>query len=235
MKPVETQPRRFIRGGLFAEFVVIVAGVLFALAVDAAWDSFQDRQFERASLVSLASDLAEVEDRLADSARRDSVIIARADALLSFSGVPADTFFVLVRGLFDTTPVQVRLGTYDELLNTGRLQLLRDRELRLALTEFDVAAGRLSDYSVQAEAQWNEIARPILYRSFDWDGIAVVGDLWGDPGPDYEAPRPGDAISLSMELRAAIRDRRTMVTVHRDLFGAPAVAAVQRLVELVAW
>ena len=38
---------------LGAEFVVIVVGVLVALAADAAWDSHDDRQAERGYLAAL--------------------------------------------------------------------------------------------------------------------------------------------------------------------------------------
>ena len=226
--------RRSAAARLSAEFLVIVAGVLIALAVDAAWDRFQDRQVEEASLESLAIDLDEAEKRLADSARRDSVIIARADALLAFSAVPADTFFFLFTGLFDTTPVEVRLRTYDELLNTGRLQLLRNRELRLTLTEFDAAARTLSSYSSQVEAQWNEIARPVLYRSVDWDGIAArIPEDFGQPGPDFVAPNPNESFTMNPELRSAVRDRRAFAKVHRDWFSAPVVEVLRRLRTLV--
>jgi len=220
---------------MLAELLVIVTGVLLALAVDAGWDRFQDRRFEAASLESLAVDVAEAQALLAESARRDSTMIARADRLLSFSTVPEDTLVSLVRGLFSTTPFEVRLRTYDELLSTGRVQFLRDRELRLTLTELDAAARVLSSYSSQVEVQWAELARPVLYRSVDWDGFAAISPVfWGEPGPDFASPGRDVSVRLSPEFRAVVRDRRTMLYVRKVSFGEPTAELLQALSDLLA-
>ncbi|MFT5435108.1 MAG: hypothetical protein ACI9OJ_005825 [Myxococcota bacterium] len=234
MKPEKTSRTR-VAGRLFSEFLVIVLGVLIALAVDAGWDRRQDREIERASIQSLVNDLDRADSLLTAAAQRDSVIIRRADSLLAFSVVPGDAFVSLISGIFDTTPVDVRLRTYDELLNTGRLQLLRDRDLRLTLTEFDAAARTLSDYSTQVDIQWSETARPVLYRSVDWDGIAALqGRVWGEPGPDLELPGPEQTVRLEAELRAAIRDRRALAAVRSSWFIAAASDVLERLRALVA-
>ncbi len=219
---------------MLAELLVIVTGVLLALGVDAGWDRFQDRQFESASLESLAVDVAEAQALLAESARRDSTMISRADRLLSFSAVPQDTLVRLVQGLFSTTPFEVRLRTYDELLSTGRVQSLRDRELRLTLTELDAAARVLASYSSQVEVQWAELARPVLYRSVDWDGIAATSPVfWGEPGPDFVFPGPDASVRLSPEFRAVVRDRRTMLYVRKVSFGQPTAELLQALSDLL--
>lgn len=237
MKPGDPDGRRYPdRRRLFAELLVIVTGVLVALGVDAGWGRLQDREFEAASLESLAVDVANAQSRLARSVRRDSTMIANADRLLSFSVVPADTFVVLVSSLFDTTPFEIRLRTYDELLSTGRVQLLRDRELRLTLTELDAAARVLASYSSQVEVQWAEVARPVLYRSVNWDGIAATSSsgYWGVAGPEYRPPGPDMEVHMSSEFRAAVRDRRTMVSVRSNLFGGPAAKLLLDVGELLA-
>jgi hypothetical protein len=223
-------------GRLFGELLVIIVGVLVALAFDAGWDRLQDRKSESVALESLAQDVAGAESLLRDLMRRDSIMVARADQLLSYSTVPADTFLILVEDLFNTTPIEVRLRTYDELLSTGRVQLLRDRGLRLKLTELDATARTLASYSSQVEMQWAQTARPLLYRSVDWDGLAAVASSgpWGVPGPDYASPSTDSTVELDSEFRAMVRDRRAMVRVRSRWFGEPTMRLLEDLEGLLA-
>ena len=208
-------PRLVALGRLSAELLVIVVGVLIALGVDTWWAGVQDRQLESAALESLSSELGVAEDQLQDYVGRDSLIMRRADALLARSSLPADTLADLVSGIFNTIPDEVRLRSYDELLSTGRLQLLRDREVRLALLEFDAAARTLAGYSDQMEIQWNETARPVLYRTVNWDHIASqLAWAFGTPGVDSGQPQSSLSVQLDPELRAVIRDRRAFAAVH---------------------
>jgi hypothetical protein len=215
---------------LFGELLVIVAGVLVALAFDAGWDRLQDSESETIALESLAQDVAGARALLDDLRLRDSTTVSLADRLLAFSAVPADTLLQLMVFLFNTTPVDVRLRTYDELLSTGRVQLLQDRELRLKLTEFDAATRSLESFSSQVETQWSQTARPLLYSFIDWDGIASRQiDVWGIPGPGYTPPSPSEVVPLSREIRAVLRDRRTYVAVRSQWFGEPAIRVVEEL------
>lgn len=68
----------------------------------------------------------------------------------------------------------------------------------------------------QLEVQWNETARPILYRTYSFDQIQIEGESRSR----RQAPIEASELDL-FELRNAIADRRKFATAHlritRDL------------------
>lgn len=133
---------RVIRMG--AEFLVIVVGVLVALAVDEWSSSVQERELEREYLQSLSIDLAEdsaayagalapnLEEALA--ALRTIVPVARG-----VEAMPIDTVgFVRLmwESRFSVTQFEERRTTFEELLATGNLNLIRSAELRASIVSY---------------------------------------------------------------------------------------------------
>jgi len=127
--------RERARRGLF-ELIVIVSGVLIALAVDASWDLAKDRSAKVALVVALESDF----DRNAvvvDSAlARTGVQLAQARRVLDMlhGRVPMDPLEAAANlGSRSETP-DVSMGAYLGALNSGQLVLLSpelNRELAL--------------------------------------------------------------------------------------------------------
>lgn len=227
-------PRDGTVARLMAELVVIVVGVLLALAAENAWADLQDRRYEEAALESLMTDLDAAQLQLNEYVRRDSTIIRHADVILAQTSLRADSVALHVSRIFNTIPDQVRLPTLDELIGTGRLSLFRDRNLRLALLDFDAKARTLAGYTSQVEAQWNEIARPVLYRSLNWDDIASqFPRIFGEPTAAEVLSDPSEQIVLTSELRATIRDRRAFAAVHVERVD-DVVESLDQLREVVA-
>jgi hypothetical protein len=108
--------------------------------------------------------------------------------------------------MFFSLPYDLQLRTYRELNNSGQFNLISDRELRLLLTEFDARARMLLGYEGQMQVQWNETARPVLYRTISLGGLmsthAIRSDLTN---------------SDQQELRNVIVDRKNFTMVHSSL------------------
>ena len=132
-----------------AEFLVVVTGVLVALAVGAWWQGRQDAATERAYLRQLASDLRETEQAAADA---DAFLrpVDRAGSLLWLAFYeadppPRDSLLVWAERSMWTSTVRPVLGTAEALVATGDLALIRDDSLRTAVTayldEIERAAG----------------------------------------------------------------------------------------------
>ena len=153
---------------LVVEVVAIVLSILLAFAIDAGWDERKERAEEREILVSLhvefeanrieAADVIQAHENAVQSVA--ALMGMSQDEILSLSAVEVERqirFFANPR-TFDA----VR-GTVDALTSSGKLGILRDRELREALTTFvnileDAAEDR--DYLSQTSLTvWNEIAR----------------------------------------------------------------------------
>jgi hypothetical protein len=122
--------------------------------VDAAWANRADRQLEQSVLGSLAEELRQLDEQSMNLERRDSAIVHRADVFpLSADDVPLDSVSALVAELFATVPREPILPTYDELVSTGKLRVLSDRDFRLLLTRFASEARTLAGYTQQMDTQ----------------------------------------------------------------------------------
>ncbi len=143
--------------------------------------------------------------------------------------------------LFSTIPIEPRLPTYDELLSSGQVHLLSSRDLRLLLTEFDASARLLAGYSAQMANQWNETARPVLYRAMTFEempvptptmGVLTIDSAGRAPATPTALDLAGSEILLDPEVRNAVFDRGAFASFHlryvRELEGL-----VERLATLV--
>lgn len=131
-----------------AELIIVVSGVLIALAIGSAYQHRQDRLKERRYLGQLAADLAQTESLMtaADSVNAgwDRSIAALVGA---YRGHPVPSRDSVLRWVGDVqfdNPVPV-MGTADALIETGDLQLIRDLALRSAITSY---LSRTREYSV---------------------------------------------------------------------------------------
>jgi hypothetical protein len=206
-------------GRVLGEFSVIVLGVLVALWVDAWWESAQERRTEAEMLEALAGELDAAEETLLGYVGLDSAIVRNADILLGTPGLSDDFVAVLMNQLYYTIPRQPALPTVEEATSTGRLRLFQNPELRLRITVFTAELRTLNDYHVQTEAQWNEVARPVLYGSTDFDRLVLSGNRhWGTAGP-ARGPSVTAHPDSDASLRNVIRDRRAFVSVRTMLLG----------------
>jgi hypothetical protein len=133
-----------------AQFVVVVAGVLVALALNAWWQERRDRARERIYLQQLVVDLAATETELAAAHR---FFLDRAQA----SARVAQAFWRAERPAVETllpslsAPLSSRryrpvLGTIHALVATGDLGLIRSDALRTELMAYmDAAQAKIED------------------------------------------------------------------------------------------
>ncbi len=120
------------------ELVVIIAGILLALAADAAWDYRQDREEEpailRALVIEFKNDAAElIEDQAIREERLDlyDALINRADGLSISEKAQA------LKRLMGRRFYAPNHAVLDDVLTTGRLGLLTSDRLRLLIMSFE--------------------------------------------------------------------------------------------------
>jgi len=137
-----------VRRGL-TEFVVVVLGVVVGLAADEWRQGLQDRGREGVYLEQLTEDLGSGRVRVANYQDRIMRVAAAADSLIQGieSGEPVvDTAaFVRLAALAGQAGMNrsdiTYSATYEELISSGDLALIRDAELRRAIVDhFRVAA-----------------------------------------------------------------------------------------------
>lgn len=215
-----------------AEFLVVVAGVLVALAVGAWWQGRQDAATERAYLRQLAADLRETERAAADA---DAFLrpVDRAGSLLWLAFYeaerpPRDSLLAWAERAMWTSTVRPVTGTAEALVATGDLALIRDDSLRTAVTAYlERTRGRLYDHE-QFDRVWADAERRMRrhidptesalthYAPAELDGF--LGQM-GVPEADLarlETPFPFEPAAF-LANRDALRDAFEMANAKRNL------------------
>lgn len=126
--------------GLGLELVVVVVGILLALAIDAYWSERSDRRLELALLEQLAADLSRAEAHLRgqvsqteDAARAAASLYAMTDER---GTVPSDSVAAwLVRVSWWSDPAPTT-ATAQGVLSSNSLPLILNEELRAQLVLF---------------------------------------------------------------------------------------------------
>jgi hypothetical protein len=121
------------------EVAAIVVSILIAFALEASWESWQERQLGQAILADLAQ---EIRGNIADldSAHNEQVIrieilnqIIR-EAGTDRLGLDAETLNTLLASASTTPTFDMKAGVLDQLLQGGNLSLLESAELRNQLS-----------------------------------------------------------------------------------------------------
>ena len=195
------------------DLVIVVAGVVIGFQVTAWGNERAARAEERDLLRALRAEFADVLDDLGAQAdkhartERDVTAVldalARAERAGAASAAVADT--TLVWALVPTT-TQVSQGVLDGMLATGRLQLVRDDELRAALAGW---AGVLADVT-EDEVASREIVKdqlePALWRVMDVRAVRTYDLLLGTLPPSAMAATSD--VPVDRELMGVLSTRR---------------------------
>jgi hypothetical protein len=126
---------------LFAELILIVAGILIALYIDGWVQDRKDRDSETAYLELLRDDLELIEAELAEYIEFEESIVATGKAFLdAISSADPSAGHRSLQGMLGEMSVRRTLSVdsaaYTDLTNTGNLQLIRNAELRRQLVRY---------------------------------------------------------------------------------------------------
>lgn len=129
---------------LAAEFVVIVVGVLMALAVDAARDARSDRLREATYLRQLQADLSVTADDLAEAIAVDRHARDGADRAITALNAsplpPSDSLAIwLAAATNSSAAFYPTMGTVTALVESGELRLIRDEDIRRTVLRYHSA------------------------------------------------------------------------------------------------
>ncbi len=208
---------------LLAEFAAITLGVLVALAIDSAWSIRQDRLDEQVYLAAVLEDLelsASNVGRTVQLAERAHKELDRARHIASL-GLAADSAVGFFSGIvsatsFQATPVISRAAVQD-LISTGNLRLIQDREVRRAILSTDALAQALVGFVQRAEAEVQSGLEPLVSRYIPPNALRsrikddgsrefVTSDVPADRAALSEAARRVQADpALQAELNAEYR------------------------------
>ena len=181
MTRIRTLLRRWRRA--IRDVVLIVVGVLIALAANAWWQTREDQERARAYVAQLLADVRENELELRSAFQVDSTTADGMQRLLSaldrVSAPPRDSLRMWMQRppVFYSNP-RPRLGTVDALIETSDIRLFRDERLRSAVIAY---ASAMEEEQAEASRAVDVLMEGglLLARRFRDAGLPTVR-----PGPD---------------------------------------------------
>jgi len=156
----------------------IVLSILIAFAIDAGWDIRQQRREELQTAAGLAEELQANAEILRESiatgtARRESLRRAIQMSPAELAAVPLDSaWLAVVEPFFRDYWTPIEKGFLTSTVNSGKLDAIRDVEVRAALAE---------SLSAMEEA---DVLR-VFFAQFSREALSVLGGL--DGFQDYVA------------------------------------------------
>jgi hypothetical protein len=159
-----SQPRR-----LFGEGIAIVLSILLAFSIDAWWDVRRDRAEEQDVLGALQQEFLANRAEAAGVIRvheRGGARIAAAHRLSAAetAALPPDSVSATLLSLATPRTFDAVRGTLDALIGSGQMDLIRDAELRRALSVFlNLVGDSQEDAAYMAEGSRRVWDRQILH------------------------------------------------------------------------
>lgn len=168
--------RRFGPGwkAAFIELLIVIGGVLIALAANSWWDSRQNLARERTELELLLNTTRENEQRILQSAYEDSITYASAttlrDILESDGPLTVDSMANWLQRSGWFSDFQLITGPSDALVESGAVRLIRDPELRNRIV---IYAGELNN-GVTTFREYDGFALRAIERSTEVPQMAQM-------------------------------------------------------------
>lgn len=223
--------------GAFGEFVVIVVGILVALAGDAWFDGRTERREEREALVALSEEFTASLGALETSRQRHRTYAAATSRLLQWTGpdpqLPAgDTVSAtLERALGFYSSYNDQRGVLDGIIASGGLRLIQNDSLRAMLAGWPAVVEDLTEDEVVAINFRCTTLLPYVYQRLPMAGSKFPRDyraLFSDPYFErlLDWRRRQVELFIMPPYETALRDLHVILsTIDEDLGNPPAASA----------
>jgi hypothetical protein len=191
------------------DFIIVVVGIFIGLQVNLWVQTRQDRAVERRYLDRLLADSDEsivvLQQAIALNDRRAATLAAFAAGLENGKPIPGHASLSDVMCRWFVQPaVEIRRGTYAELVSSGRLSLIKDEKLRSDLALQEAAHEEAQRLDILTPAILDATAPLAKYRKWK---IVPTGERGTDCEFDLSGMRSDDRIqSVVAQL---YRDERT--------------------------
>lgn len=219
------------RRGL-VEFVVIVIGVLVALGLESWWQGQQERELEREYLESLRDEASRgigVIASVADVSELKRRWLTRANTIFE-GALVADSSALFLEGILQGSGIsvvpQLTDAVFQDLLNTGRLALIRDDAVRRAIMRGYANVEAMFERRARADANIASGLHALASRHAPVGAIEQLGPrLMVTDDPRFQTEIRRAALELAAdpalpgEIRAAYRalDHERNVLTQLDL------------------
>jgi hypothetical protein len=214
-------------GSAAAETMLIMFGVLAALAVQSWWDERVEQQTLLSHLTAVEEELHEVTAAVAENLRRSGLVIDRTATVMMMladtqtEALP-DSFMENVSAMYSISAPDLPMSAYDAFVSSGSLRLVKNRPLRAMLAQYKNEAekvGFIHDalWDVYYNVQVPFLNRNFVLSDFGWpietedafgQRISSPGEIPRAPNsPDWDAIRSLEFWNLVYTWRIAYSDQ----------------------------
>jgi len=224
---------------LTLEGFVIVISILAAFGLDTRWGSMRDRDEEQRMLVALQEEFQAVQAQLefrvglhkriltsvgstlralTDALQDGSTFVSLPDTALAWAYIPPTT--------------QVNLGTLNGLVASGRLGIIRNRELRAALASWGGLLAEITEEEVGSRNYVHSELDPVLRNRMNVTSFRNLGDslYYGLLGAQRMAME--SRVPVDFEVAGVFASRFQIVDHAIDEFE-PLQEEVSRILQLI--
>jgi hypothetical protein len=221
-------PRKILkgRGGLAAEFVLVVAGVLVALAVDTALEDRRDNKLRDEYIERIRSDVEKDSQALQHRIEFFRGVQGYTQETLHWldADTPVDKEVVLAAFYAaEVWPFVPNTSTYQDLQNTGNIRLIDDIDVRTSLAAYHNRASTVRSGWTPTE-DYRRIIRGVIPNDVQAsirENCPTLEDLDGRPTGFPPCELPGvdyqKLTTLFAPLRADQEFRRRLNYRHSEL------------------
>jgi hypothetical protein len=158
-------------GRAVAESILIMFGVLAALAVQSWWDSKVERDLLLSHLTAVQDELHEAQASVVENLRQSGLTIDRTHSVLTMladthTEAMPDSFMEVVGEMYSISGPGIPLSAYDAFVSSGSLRLVKDKALRAKFAEYRSAVGDLQKVNQALWSVYYELQVPFLNKFF---------------------------------------------------------------------
>ncbi|RKQ96425.1 hypothetical protein [Maricaulis maris] len=208
------------------EFVIVIAGVVFGFQVTEWNTGRQDRREEAAVLSAMLEDTSHSIEVAASVAVLIGDQLAALERLTLVSDQPPeqdlpDGFQIdLHTGVFVFSLYNPQMLTFDDLRQSGRLALIRSRDIRRRLQEIDAIHAGIAETRADIVSVYYEFSDPYLIEHFDLRQTTFLPSAHsGNPGLEWLSPdenlRDLRAVARQREFQNILLYRGFIITGYR--------------------
>ena len=214
-------------GRAAAEALLIMFGVLAALAVQSWWDDKVEQQTLLSHLTAVQDELREVRESITENLRQSGHVVDQTITVMTMladrkTKAMPDSFIERVSEMYEIKIPDMPTSAYDAFVSSGSLRLVKDRALRAMLAQY---GNEVEEVDQINQVMWNvyyDLQAPFLNRHFvlsDFGWPIVTEDAFGEriyslaeipkaPNtPDWDAIRSLEFWNLVYTWRIAYNDQ----------------------------
>lgn len=165
----KTQPsQKYNWKKLFFELIVVFLGVTAGFLLNNWQLERQDRQLETKYLQGFLQDVKANITELESSLTTDSLWLKKAKPLLAeiqAKSLTVDSANTLVKKIIIISKAEIQTGTYEDIINSGNLNIIRDYQLKKSIVEYHVALDNMRFVEDYFYRYFNDFVMPFVFSN----------------------------------------------------------------------